>query len=76
MSNNILITIQAVKYSSRAVQLSKGGSLPEAHHLHGSILKDLGRLKEAEEVFVYSCNCLVDHNAMNTDEYYMNTEEY
>jgi len=41
---------KAVRHSAKAVQFSDPSSRAEAYHTHGTILKDMGRLSEAEKV--------------------------
>ena len=45
-----LYITQAVRHSAKAVQFSDPSSRAEAYHTHGTILKDIGRLSEAEKV--------------------------
>ena len=43
--------MQALEYSERAVELSNSNEAKsDAYHLQGGILKDLGRMEEAERV--------------------------
>lgn len=48
----IFLHAKALEHSSKAVELGLGEHTAnaEAFHIHGGILKDLGRLNEAEEV--------------------------
>lgn len=43
---------QALVHSTKAVLLTPSSSAADAYHLHGGILKDLGRLQEAAQVIV------------------------
>lgn len=42
---------QALEHSVKAVQFSDPTSGADAYHTHGTILKDVGRLSEAEQVY-------------------------